>query len=333
MVAQRNAKVLKRKCVISRDTDFYKRLITFRSERDEKIRRSINNTQLVLPGRIIHLVDIKGDNSASGYVPYYARRREFNQLIVSKRMIADHDIHYLVDILENTRLCGDFNVISCAFGSSPCLVDEDVPDVDIRLFICCSNPYGKMPILISMLATAAFGLALWTHLGCRFYIASFPDLPVLAGAGETLRISYGLYMYSVVKCTRQDGICGSLGEYERLGKCLPYPMVYVEDQDMVRAQVFAFVVETTGFIALSIILVSQCFSITRSWWKFVSILFLMASLFQGLVMLPVRGCEDDMDRNPANDCQLAQNGVGCVVACCLWFVCAVCSMSIAKKSN
>jgi hypothetical protein len=136
--------VLKRKCFIPQDSDFYKRLLAFRSERDEKTKRSINNTQLFLPRRIVHLVDIKGDNGASGYAPYYARRREFNQLVVSKRMIADHDIHYLVDILENTRLCGDFNAISCVFGSSPYLIDEDVPEVDIRLFICCSNPYGKM---------------------------------------------------------------------------------------------------------------------------------------------------------------------------------------------
>jgi hypothetical protein len=101
-------------------------------------------------------------------------------------------------------------------------------------------------------------------------------------------------------------------------------MVYAEDQDMIRAQVFALVVEATGFIALTIVMVSQCFSITRAWWKFVSILFLMTSFFQGLVMLPVRGCEYDID---GKNCQLAQNAVSCIVACCLWFICAVGSMN------
>ena len=46
------------------------------------------------------------------------------------------------------------------------------------------------------------------------------------------------------------------------------------------------------------------------------------------MLLPVSDCE--YDGLSDKDCQLAQNAVGCIVACCLWFVCAVGSMYIAK---
>ena len=328
-VAQRNSKVLKRKCLISQDTSFHRKLQTFRAERDKKILIGINSTQLFLPGKIIHLVDTKGNNSSSDYVPYYARRHEFNQVVVSSRMISDHDIHYLVEIIENTRLCGDFKTISCAFTSTPFMLDEEDPDVDIRLFICCSNPYGKLPVLMSVLVAIAFGLALSSHLGCRMFITSLPDLPIPIEGTGSLRISYGLYMYSIVECVSQ--ICNSLDEYEKVGKCLPYPIVYIEDRSMFSAQVFSFLTESVGFIALTIITVSHCFAIAGKWWRVVTCLLLLATCFQGLVLLPVRGCEYGMEEErESQDCQIAQNAVGCIVACCLWFICAVCSFFIAR---
>jgi hypothetical protein len=335
VVAQRNAKVLKPKCFIAKDTKFYKKLQEFRSERAEKNRDGINSTQLVIAGRIIHLIDTRGDNGAASYVPYYAQRREFNQVIMSNRMISDHDIHYLVDIFENTRLCGDFNAISCGFASRPFVLDEEDHDFDVRLFICCSNPYGKLPVLLFLLAMTALALAAWTHLGCRFFITSFPELPEFEFLQDdfidTYRISYGLYMYSIVHCNSQDGICDSLEEYQKIGDCLPYPVIYVENVDMIYAQVFSFLVETFGFISISIIMVSQCFAISRKWWKIVAILLTLTTLCQGLVMLPMRNCRYyGEDEKSTRGCQIAQNAVSCIVACCLWFVCAVGSIYIAR---
>ena len=75
-------------------------------------------------------------------------------------------------------------------------------------------------------------------------------------------------------------------------------------------------------------MVSQCFSITRTWWKVAAVLLVLTTFFQGLVLLPIRDCE--YDGINYKDCQLAQNAVGCIVACCLWFTCAVGSMYIAK---
>ena len=327
-LGQRNAKVLKRKCLISQDTGFYKKLQTFRAERDKKILLGIHSTQLFLPGKIIHLVDTRGNNSSSGYVPYYARRHEFNQVVFSSRMISDHDIHYLVEIFENTRLCGDFKTISCAFTSTQYIMDEEDPDVDDRLFICCSNPYGKLPVLMSVLVTIAFGLALSSHLGCRMFITSLPDLPIPIEGNGSLRVSYGLYLYSIVDCV--SGICNSLDEYEKVGKCLPYPTLYIEGGSMLIAQIFSFLTELVGFVALAIITVSHCFAITRRWWRVVTCLLLLSTFFQGLVLLPVRSCEYAMEERLSDNCQIAQNAVGCIVACCLWFICAVSSLSIAR---
>jgi hypothetical protein len=252
VVAQRNAKVLKRKCLIAKDTEFYKKLQEFRSERAEKNRDGINSTQLVIAGKIIHLIDTRGDNGAASYVPYYAQRYEFNQVIMSNRMVSDHSIHFLVDIFENTRLCGDFNAISCGFASTPFVLDEEDHDFDVRLFICCSNPYGKLPVLLFLLAMTALALAAWTHLGCRFFITSLPEHPVSLEDEviDTYGIVYGLSMRSIVHCESQDGICDSLGEYHKIGNCLPYPAKLDENVDMIYAQAFTFLVEIFGFISI-----------------------------------------------------------------------------------
>jgi hypothetical protein len=330
--AQRNAKVLMPKSCVSRDTDFYKKLEQFRSERAEKNKVGVNCVQLFIPGRIIHLVDIKGDNGAASYVPYYAQRREFNQVVISKRMLSDHDIHSMVDILMATRLCGDSNTISLAFPNTPIIsLNDEKPEADVRLFICCSNPWGKLPILLSVLASTAFLVSVWAHYDCRFFIASFS----VKGTDSILTISYGLHLYRLVECVSHDVLCDSIHEYDEVGSCVPFPSTFhYEGHGVLTAQVFAFIVETAGFISSALLMVSQCFTIKRRVWMVITFLLLLSSLFQGLLLFLLGGCNIEVDdrQDTIEDCHIARNAIGTIVACCLWFLCAAGSMHIVKAA-
>lgn len=319
------------KSCVSRDTDFYKKLEQFRAERAEKNEVGVNRVQLFIPGRIIHLIDIKGDNGAASFVPYYAQRREFNQVVISRRMLSDHDIHSMVDILTSTRLCGDSNTISLAYQNTPIIpMDDEKPEAEVRLFICCSNPWGKLPILLSVLASTAFFVSVWAHYDCRFFIASFS----VKGTDGVLTITYGLHLYRFVECIGNDRLCDSTHGYDEVGSCVPFPpIVYYEGHDISKAQVFAVIVETAGFISLALLIVSQCFTIKRRVWMVITFLLLLSSLFQGLLLFLLGGCDVEVDdrQDIVEDCHIARNAIGTIVACCLWFLCAAGSMHIVKS--
>eukprot|EP00571_Detonula_confervacea_P014761 CAMPEP_0172298774 /NCGR_PEP_ID=MMETSP1058-20130122/1274_1 /TAXON_ID=83371 /ORGANISM="Detonula confervacea, Strain CCMP 353" /LENGTH=80 /DNA_ID=CAMNT_0013008063 /DNA_START=306 /DNA_END=545 /DNA_ORIENTATION=- len=74
------------------------------------------------------------------YVPYWASRYEFNQVILSGRMLADHAIPPLVDILRTLNL-DDMHEVNTWHTD-----DKDVGDDDaeVRLIVPFSNPQGKI---------------------------------------------------------------------------------------------------------------------------------------------------------------------------------------------
>jgi hypothetical protein len=76
-IKQRNAKVLRPRADVPTDTDFYKRLKQFRSERAQA-----HYEKLFLPGRIVHFLD-PGDGRP--HIPYYASRSEFNFVSLLKK--------------------------------------------------------------------------------------------------------------------------------------------------------------------------------------------------------------------------------------------------------
>jgi hypothetical protein len=307
VVAQRNAQVLMPKSRVSQDTDFYKKLEAFRYERAEKKKIGINSIQLFIPGKIIHLADVKGDDGFASYTPYYAKRCEFNQVIMSNRMLADHDIHSLVDILRETQLCGESNRITVAFANSPITSkDDDIAELDVRLFMCCSNPYGKLPILLTTLAFGAFALTLLGHYGCEFFIYSY----ALDDVDGVVSYSYGLFKYKLLECAfpDEDGFCDSFGYEEADSPCVPSPGIY---DDNLTAQAFAYVVKAFGFVSLTLLLVSQCFAIKRTTWMVITTLLALTSLFQGLVLLFLSGCGNavvDVDTVQVTlNCQIARD--------------------------
>ena len=175
--AARNAQVLRAQGDIPLDTEFSQQLEKLRAERaDKNTKKSMK--PLFIPGKIIHLVDTSGTENKETYVPYWASRDEFNQIEISRRMYSDHDVHSLVDILKDIEL-GGTNTASLAFHDKSMMImqddgDDDTAEVDITLFSCCSNPYGKLPLLLAVLTVIAQSLSN-SSAGCEFLYSSGPS--------------------------------------------------------------------------------------------------------------------------------------------------------------
>ena len=226
-VAVRNAMVLRKREDVRKDTAFNQKLELLKAERAEKNAKGVNQVQLFVPGKIIHLVDHSLDGQ--GYTPYWANRSEFNQLVISKRMYADHDIHSLVDILRETQLGGNDNSASLAFFNPPQIRDdeEDAAEDDVVLFSCCSNPYGKLPIILWILGLGAQALSTAAVADCDFFSASFtlagPDIDESV-RNESLNITFGLYSYGRLGCDNATSTCAELDDYT--ATCVPFPPDY-----------------------------------------------------------------------------------------------------------
>ena len=160
-LVSRNARILCRKAQIDRDTSFSEKLRVFRNERVEKNRES---TKLYIAGKIIHLVDTTGDETK--YVPYWASPYEFNQVVLSSKMLSDHSVPPLVQILKNLKLDETHEVI--AQQNVAVNDDEEEEEEEVRVFVCFSNPHGKIAFLVLVFCIAAWIANIWSSQGCKF---------------------------------------------------------------------------------------------------------------------------------------------------------------------
>eukprot|EP00579_Thalassiosira_antarctica_P010681 CAMPEP_0201912116 /NCGR_PEP_ID=MMETSP0903-20130614/2870_1 /ASSEMBLY_ACC=CAM_ASM_000552 /TAXON_ID=420261 /ORGANISM="Thalassiosira antarctica, Strain CCMP982" /LENGTH=1009 /DNA_ID=CAMNT_0048447001 /DNA_START=24 /DNA_END=3053 /DNA_ORIENTATION=- len=315
-VALRNAKVLRPKEDIPTGTIFNEQLELFRAERAEKNSRGVNRVQLFIPGKIVHLVDISGDGN---YVPYWARRGEFNQLEISKRMYADHDIHSLVGILRDTRL-GGANTISLAFHNAPLIYvdDEDDSENDVRLFAFCSNPYGKLPIILWVLGLIATSLSTNASIGCDFVRVSFDA----ANVNGTLSLAYGIFTYELLDCDTSTGPCDKIQDYMDNTECVPYPPKLEHGGYGQTGLIFHGLAGIFGWFALSMLLISMCFIFKQRTWGIITVLLLGVTLFEGLVLIIGREfsvwCSE-----PDAVCSIGADAIKVIVACCIWFLMAI----------
>mmetsp|Transcript_11971 Transcript_11971/g.24570 ORF Transcript_11971/g.24570 Transcript_11971/m.24570 type:complete len:640 (+) Transcript_11971:31-1950(+) len=331
-LAHRNAKVLKPEKDIRRDTQFYQRVEKLKLERFEKNLAGVNKFQLFIPGRIIHLVDTKGNNSSEDYVPYYAHRKDFNQVVISKRMLSDHDIHFLIDIFRDIRLVGPHsnNVSLISHDFHQIFLEDDENEAiepDTRLFFCCSNPNGKLPLVLASIAAMAWSLGAYGSSGCDFitFHSVLPELPL------------GLYSYALYECTQLDAnnTCVSIEISEQ---CFAYPPHYEASPQLQASRGFAALGKVFGVLALTMLWVSTCFVIQRRSWIVACIMLLLTSLFQGLVLVFVRDsdCRNSVDVDDdffITSCSMNTGAMITIVSTCLWFVVAVGAIRLARMAK
>lgn len=326
-VAVRNAKVLRAHEDILTTTEFNEKLEMFRAERAEKNKKGVNSVQLFIPGKIVHLVDTNGDGN---YVSYWAGKRDFNQLEISKRMYADHDIHSLVGILQEGVRLGEENTVSLAFHNAPLIYDDndrDASKYDIRLFACCSNPYGKLPIVLSLIGCIANTLAVISGTDCDFIHFSTTSLE---HNNETIKMAFGVFSYGIRYCAGES--CASLDDYVQ--ECIPYPPKWTVDRYMMASRSFFVSAALLGGVGIFMTYVSMCFIYERRAWKIITVLLLLTTILEGLIFILIR--EFSSCQEPGQTCSLGTSAMEVIAACCLWFLMAIGSGYLAivgKKSH
>lgn len=267
-LAARNAKVLSPKSQINRDTEFYQRVRQFRNERAEKNQTSEVSVKLYIPGQIIHLVDTMGDETK--YVPYWASRYEFNQVILSSRMLADHSIPPLVEILRNLSL-DDVHEVHAWHNLKE---EEDGSEDDgILAFMPFSNPQGRFPLLLIFLAVAGCVVASLANQMCKYVTRSAMVYdPVTQSTTPGQGLSAGLWSYNLKQCIDPDD-CDIINpsDLEDSKYCQQYGRLFDNiDVYWRAARAFGSISALLGLMSIGIISFSSCTKLKKRTWVGVS---------------------------------------------------------------
>jgi len=239
-------------------------------------------------------------------------------------MYSDHDIHSLVEILGHIRLGGE-NSLSLAFHNAPLIHvdDEDDSVADVRLFACCSNPYGAMPIILWVLGLVASSVSADTGLKCDFVRVSH------SAWNGTISLTYGLFMFELLDCDTKTGPCQNVAEIINATECVPYPPKWNPGQYVQASRVFHTLAGIFGWLAMFMLLISMCFIFKQRTWWIVTALLLVVTFFQGLVFLAHQPVKEYCSE-PDVTCSIGTDTTEVIIACCLWFLVAIGTGYLAK---
>ena len=182
------------------------------------------SVKLYIPGQIIHLVDTMGDETK--YVAYWASRYDFNQVILSKRMLPDHDIPSLVGILRNLKLDDVHEVRTWQEEGE----DAEGEEVEIRLVVPFSNPQGMIPLVLVMIGIISLVMAIISNQGCNYMKRSSIIQQSDGGSSYPgMGLNVGLWTYNLKQCIPGE-ICNSsdtssVENYEDSSYCQPMPLL------------------------------------------------------------------------------------------------------------
>jgi len=295
------------------------------------------SVKLYIPGRIIHLVDTKGDETK--YVPYWDSRYEFNQVILSKRMLADHDIQSLPDLLAN------INLDECHEVNAWVIHSDEVEENEVSFIVPCSNPQGKLPIILLVFIGVACILATFSNRGCKFVGRS----AIMQPHDETTTyplpaLKTGLWYYNLMECIDEDDCDDSppfdAANYVDSDYCYPYAQLYRPNSYWVAARAFGSITLLTGLIGIIPISAATCVELKKRTWMFLCCWFLLVTVFQGLQFLIMKGdlCTELTIPGTVgtiiSQCTLSRDGFIGIAATVIWFLTAVgCSRMAGRAKN
>ena len=233
---------------------------------------------------------------------------------------------------------GDVNRVSLAFANAPLIYtdDEDEADTDTRLFVCCLNPYGKLPVLLLLLCFVVISLHAYAVSSCDFVDATFDYIYSYEEREEInvrLHVLYGLRTFNLIDCTYMGELCPGVGELVRDG-CKPFP-IYWDLPSMEKvSRVFGILTPLVGLVGIGVVAVGICFFIKRRTWRVASASFLLASFCQGMVLTYTRS-EDFQGGGELQDVEfsLGPGGICAAVAVPIWFALAAGSAHLARTAG
>mmetsp|Transcript_20169 Transcript_20169/g.46254 ORF Transcript_20169/g.46254 Transcript_20169/m.46254 type:complete len:995 (-) Transcript_20169:24-3008(-) len=337
---KRNEKMLCPKKEIDRDTDFYAIVQAFRNERALKNQTGAVATKLYIPGRIIHLVDTAGAGAETGiYVPYWASKYEFNQVILSSRMLPDHAMPPLVEILNSLNLDEEHEVKTWHTEEA---VEEEI---EVRRIVPFSNPHGRLPMTLTAVSLGAFIMSIACAQGCSFVSRTTMIQDANGELYPGLGLDAGIWSYAVMKCKKgvscESNITNiielNVDDFEDSHYCQPYSDVFVIDGHWKLARIAGPFASLVGLVGLAFCGVATCTKLgKRSWTNMSVLLFLVACVLQGMQLSYLRSdmCTDwdfSSDMTAMAACKLSTEGILAVVACILWFVSSVTSLVMSRQ--
>ena len=303
---------------IDRDTSFSKKLRAFRNERSTKNKAF---EKLYIAGKIIHLVDTTGDQTK--YVPYWASRYEFNQVVLSTTMLSDHSIPPLVTILKNLNLDETHEVIAYQNVIED---DEEEEDTEVRVFICFSHPHGKVSVFVFVFAFAAWVCNIWSTQGCKFVsrmvMTSYANGTVVPGYG----FSAGIWSYTLKECENpNDCDYGDKDDLQDSIYCQPYPLNLVDvEGTWAFSRAAATLASLCGFIGVGIVLFSTSMKLRKRSCIALLIMMILSCFFGGLQFMFFHSslCNELIldERTAYSTCTLNKNGYAAIAAVILWFI-------------
>mmetsp|Transcript_21209 Transcript_21209/g.42636 ORF Transcript_21209/g.42636 Transcript_21209/m.42636 type:complete len:977 (-) Transcript_21209:10-2940(-) len=319
-LVSRNANMLCKKAQIDRDTSFAEKLRVLRNERADKNRES---TKLYIAGKIIHLVDTTGDETK--YVPYWASRYEFNQVVLSNKMLSDHSVPPLVQILKNLKLDETHEVLV----QEHVIVNDEEDEEEVRVFICFSNPHGKISFIVLVFCFAAWITNIWSNQGCKFVsrttIITSPNGTISPGPG----MSAGMWAYNLRECIDPNSCdFDNFNDLQESEFCQPYPLGLIEiDANTKAARAFSSLANFIGFIGLGLVLFSTSMKLRKQSCVALFVVLFISCLVGGLQFLFLQGIMcgriELVDGDSDATCTLSENGYAAVAAVVLWFVALV----------
>lgn len=311
----RNGNVLCPKAQIDRDTEFWQKVVKFRNERASKNAASM---KLYIAGRIIYLVDTKGEESK--YIAYWASRYEFQSIKVSSKMISDHVMHTLVKTLRSLDL--DDTCHNEMEMLRPNEFSEKDESVDYRTFICCSMPNGiKRTISAMLLSFAAWILAVISNESCSFAEGSDITITDVDMSYKDATLAYGMWSF-IPKSRGEDG------RLQNAAYCFPYPREYNPGSHVTTARVFSIFSLFVGFIVIGLLFISTAMEFKKSAQITTTSMAFAACLFQSLQLLFLQSnfCSGEQPIVAAGqsivvdgECHLSTGGFFSIASIALWF--------------
>ena len=246
-------------------------------------------------------------------------------MVLSGRMISDHAMPTLVDILTTMNL--DDIHEHTAFNTAK--DEEEEGKSSFRMFICCSNPYGKLPLILTFLSLVATILSLLSMQACKF-VSRSSLITVNGTQASGYDMSAGIYSYALRQCTNPDDCdVTDPDDLEDSKYCHPYPLLAEPDGNWKAAKSFSILSILSGFIGMALVSFSTCTTVKKKTWKLTCVFFLFATLSQGLQFLFLKSYVCTEWINPADEsvvtseCFLAKGAYFAIVAIVFWFITAV----------
>ena len=175
-----------------------------RTERAAKNQTGDVSVKLYIPGKIIHLVDVSSAEDESKYIPYWASRYDFNQVVLSGTLLSDHSMIPLPDIIKNIDL--DDVHETDAFRVQTNAQDEDEPR--FLKFIICSYPNGGFTSLLVVSSLVGVICSFLSNMVCKYVTRETVVMFDLNSTNtEGVGVSAGLYSYTLKQCPRHDETC------------------------------------------------------------------------------------------------------------------------------